>query len=120
MTLKKYRVHDFVKFQYSEIGEYVDENHTDKPLRNDEIVDLLNEQHEIIEKFTNIARKCNIPFDKLCDVFEKSIDWDCETDCKINAIQILRENEQLKQQLDDRIKYTHQLEVELKKKGDVE
>ena len=99
MTTKKYRVHDFVKFQYSEIGEYVDENHTDKPLRNDEIVDLLNEQHEIIEQFTNIARKCNIPYDKLCDAFEKSIDWDCETDCKINAIQILKENEQLKFQL---------------------
>ena len=40
----KYRVHDFVKFNYSEIGEYIDENHTDKPLRNDELVDLLNEQ----------------------------------------------------------------------------
>lgn len=46
MTEKKYRIHDWVKFQYSEIGEYIDENHTDRPLRNDEIVDLLNEQHE--------------------------------------------------------------------------
>ena len=40
----KYRVHNLVKFDYSERGEYVDENHTDKPLRNDEIVDLLNSQ----------------------------------------------------------------------------
>lgn len=40
----KYRVHNWVKFNYSEIEEYIDENHTDKPLRNDEIVDLLNEQ----------------------------------------------------------------------------
>lgn len=40
----KYRVHDWVKFNYSEIGEYIDENHTDRPLRNDKLVDLLNEQ----------------------------------------------------------------------------
>ena len=40
----KYRVYDWVKFNYSEIGEYIGENYTDKPLRNDEIVDLLNEQ----------------------------------------------------------------------------
>ena len=46
MAEKKYRVHDLVKFQYSEIGEYVGENYTDRPLRNDEIVDLLNELHE--------------------------------------------------------------------------
>ena len=46
MTEKKYRVHDWVKFQYSEIGEYIDENHTDRPLRNDEIVDLLNTFYE--------------------------------------------------------------------------
>lgn len=46
MTTKKYRVHDFAKFQYSEIGKYIDENHTNEPLRNDELVDLLNELHE--------------------------------------------------------------------------
>lgn len=46
MTKKKYRVHDWVKFNYSEIGEYIDENHTDRPLRNDEVVKLLNELHE--------------------------------------------------------------------------
>ena len=46
MTEKKYRVHDWVKFNYSEIGEYIGEDYTDKPLRNDEIVDLLNELAE--------------------------------------------------------------------------
>ena len=40
----KYRVHNWVKFDYSQIGEYTDEFHTDRPLRNDELVDLLNEQ----------------------------------------------------------------------------
>ena len=46
----KYRVYDWVKFDYSEIGEYIDENHTDKPLRNDEIVDLLNSQKQRIDE----------------------------------------------------------------------
>ena len=40
----KYRVHHWAEYDYSEIKEYVDEWHTDKPLRNDEVVDLLNSQ----------------------------------------------------------------------------
>lgn len=43
---KRFRVHDWVKFNYSEIGEYIGEGYTDKPLRNDEIVDLLNSLNE--------------------------------------------------------------------------
>lgn len=50
MAAKRYRVHNWVKFNYSEIGEYIDENHTDKPLRNDEIVDLLNHLSDENEK----------------------------------------------------------------------
>lgn len=46
MTAKRFRVNDLVKYNYSEIGEYIDENHTDRPLRNDELVELLNELHE--------------------------------------------------------------------------
>lgn len=68
MTEKKYRVHDWVKFQYSEIGEYIDENHTDRPLRNDIIVDLLNE------------------LDTQCSQLEK------------NNEQLKKENEQLKKE----------------------
>ena len=49
MTEKRFRVNDLMKFNYSEIGEYVDENHTDRPLRNDEVVDLLNEQQATIK-----------------------------------------------------------------------
>lgn len=45
----KYRVHNLVKFDYSQIGEYIDEFHTDRPLRNDELVDLLNEQDNKIQ-----------------------------------------------------------------------
>lgn len=46
----KYRVHELVKFRYSDIGEYIDENHTDRPLRNDILVDLLNRQEERIKE----------------------------------------------------------------------
>lgn len=46
MTEKRFRVNDLVKYNYSEIGEYIDKNHTDRPLRNDELVELLNELHE--------------------------------------------------------------------------
>lgn len=46
MTVKRFSVNDLVKYNYSEIGEYIDENHTDRPLRNDELVKLLNELHE--------------------------------------------------------------------------
>lgn len=49
----KYRVHDWMKFNYSEIGEYVDENHTDRPLRNDEVVNKLNEQDKRIKELEN-------------------------------------------------------------------
>lgn len=48
----KYRVHNLVKFDYSQIGEYIDEYHTDRPLRNDEVVDLLNNYY-LLEKDVN-------------------------------------------------------------------
>ena len=47
---EKYRVHEMVRFRYSDIGEYVDEDHTDRPLRNDKLVDLLNEQDKTIKE----------------------------------------------------------------------
>lgn len=39
----KYRVHEITRFNYSDIGECIDENHTDRPLRNDILVKLLND-----------------------------------------------------------------------------
>ena len=44
--IEKYRLHNLVKYQYSDIGEYVGEGYTDRPLRNDEIVKILNEQEQ--------------------------------------------------------------------------
>lgn len=50
MTAKRFRVNELIKYNYSDIGEYIDENHTDKPLRNDEVAELLNELHEENQK----------------------------------------------------------------------
>lgn len=52
--IEKYRVHHWVKYQYSEIGEYIDENHTDRPIRNDELVEILNSQDKRIKKLEKI------------------------------------------------------------------
>jgi DNA-binding transcriptional MerR regulator len=63
MTAKRFRVNDLVKYNYSEIGEYIDENHTDRPLRNDELVELLNELHEenqrLNQTLENIQKELN-------------------------------------------------------------
>lgn len=77
MTEKRFRVNELVKYNYSEIGEYIDENHTDRPLRNDILVELLNEQHETIQRL-----KQNI--DELLSVNIEE--------------ELLKENEQLKQE----------------------
>lgn len=56
----KYRVHNWVKFDYSQIGEYIDEHHTDRPLRNDELIDLLNEQYNRIKELEKENEKLKI------------------------------------------------------------
>lgn len=48
---EKYRTHELCQFDYSEIWEKsFDENYTDKPLRNDEVVKLLNEKDKEIQQ----------------------------------------------------------------------
>ena len=66
MTEKKYRVHDLVKFQYSEIGEYIGENYTDRPLRNDKIVDLLNELTEENEQLKKENENLKHTIEQVC------------------------------------------------------
>lgn len=58
MTEEKYRTHELCQFDYSEIWKKsFDENYTDKPLRNDEVVKLLNEKDkEIKELITELMR----------------------------------------------------------------
>ena len=46
----KYNVHEFVQYEYSDISEYIGEEYTDRPLRNDELVDLLNSQDKRIKE----------------------------------------------------------------------
>ena len=51
MTEEKYRTHELCQFNYSDIWEKsFDENYTDKPLRNDEVVKLLNEKDKEIQQ----------------------------------------------------------------------
>ena len=51
---KLYRVHELVQFNYSDIGQYIDEEHTDRPLRNDILVDILNRQDATICRLNNL------------------------------------------------------------------
>ena len=48
--ISKYRVHELVKYKYSDISKYVGEEYTNEPLRNDELVDLLNSQDQKIKE----------------------------------------------------------------------
>ena len=51
MIKEKYRTNELCQYDYSEIWERsFNEETTDKPLRNDEIVDLLNQQTKRIKK----------------------------------------------------------------------
>jgi len=65
MMNKKFRVNDLVKYNYSEIGEYIDENHTDKPLRNDEVCDLLNKQQTTITELKEENEQLKLKIDGL-------------------------------------------------------
>ena len=47
---EKYRIFSEFKYDYTLIGEYIDEKHTDKPLRYDEVVNLLNKQDKEIQE----------------------------------------------------------------------
>lgn len=46
----KYRVHPWIQYHYSDIREYIGEGYTDRPLRNDEVVKILNKQEERIKE----------------------------------------------------------------------
>lgn len=46
----KYKVHELAKYKYSDINKYVGEEYTNEPLRNDELVKILNKQDERIKE----------------------------------------------------------------------
>ena len=45
----KYTLHECVKYKYSDIGEYIGEGYTNRAIRNDELVEILNSQDKKIE-----------------------------------------------------------------------
>lgn len=46
----KYSVHECVKYRYSDIGEYIGEGYTNRAIRNDELVKILNKQDKRIKE----------------------------------------------------------------------
>lgn len=48
--INKYRVHELAKYKYSDIGKYVGEEYTNEPIRNDELVEILNSQDKRIKE----------------------------------------------------------------------
>lgn len=53
----KYRVHPDLQYRYSDIGEFIGKGYTNKPLRNDELVEILNSQDQRI-KDLEAENKC--------------------------------------------------------------
>lgn len=109
MNEERFRVNDLVKYDYSEIGEYIDENHTDRPLRNDILVKLLNELYEENQLLRNFKEKSDKFTEEVENFFEKhdidTVNFDL-IDEEFELYQ--KENEQLKErnnrqckQLDD-------------------
>lgn len=47
---EKYKVDECVQYMYSDIGEYIGEGYTCKPIRNDELVEILNSQDKQIKE----------------------------------------------------------------------
>lgn len=46
----KYRVHPDLQYQYSDIGEFIGKDYTNRPLRNDELIKILNSQDKRINE----------------------------------------------------------------------
>ena len=65
MSEERFRTNDLVKFDYSEIGEYVDEKHTDTPLRNDEICNLLNNYDKLQKWAKSLEISKSVELDEL-------------------------------------------------------
>ena len=94
--IEKYRVHELARLNYSDIGEYIDENHTDRPLRNDILVKLLNNQDKQIKELEEDLN------DALNRIEERSID-----------VQLLKkENENLNNVLEDFMVMLNRLQAE--------
>lgn len=97
---EKYRVHELGKFRYSDIGEYIDEDHTDRPLRNDILADLLNNQDKTIKELSEENEQLKKDLKKKFVPFAKA-DGGYTTVSTEEFIKILNENEQLKKEKEE-------------------
>lgn len=93
---EKYRVHELVKFSYSDIGEYIDEDHTDIPLRNDILVELLNKQDESINELKysnhNHAKTIIRLTDKINQLEKENTELKQDNDIKFWKLQCMRQH----------------------------
>ena len=67
--IEKFRVHPDLQYKYSDIGKYVGEDYSNEPLRNDEVVDLLNSQDKKIKDLEAELEDCKTLH------FRKTIKW---------------------------------------------
>ena len=67
----KYRLHDLVQYQYSDISEYIGEGYTNRALRNDELVKILNSQDKRIKDLEAELE------DYKTLLFRKTVKWRC-------------------------------------------
>lgn len=90
---KKYRVHELARLNYSDIGEYIDEDHTDRPLRNDILVNLLNNKDDQIRE---LQERNDRQKERLDNLYELILNRDY--DGQEELIKELKEYEQLLQE----------------------
>ena len=65
----KYKIHELAKYKYSDISKYVGEEYTNEPLRNDELVEILNSQDKRIKELEAKLEDCKTLH------FRKTIKW---------------------------------------------
>ena len=67
----KYKLHELAKYKYSDISKYVGEEYTNEPLRNDELVEILNSQDKRIKDLEAELE------DYKTLLFRKTVKWRC-------------------------------------------
>ena len=93
---KKYRVHELARLNYSDIGEYIDEDHTDRPLRNDILVNLLNNKDDQIRELQERNDKQKERLDNLYELILNR-DYDGQEE-------LIKELEEYEQSLQEELK----------------
>ena len=113
--VEKYRVHELAKFSYSEIGEYIDENHTDRPLRNDILVEKLNNYEKENKLLKNTLKLQDEELKELdTELVDISIQLDFLKAENMDMKNVLNENRNLKSQLTSikkALKYLEEQEI---------